>query len=79
MNNIWDSDKKPLLVLAPMAGYTDSAFRMLCKEYGADITMTELVSADAIAYGKLKVTHCRHPRLDRGSTIVDSRLRGNDK
>ena len=38
-----------------MAGYTDSAFRMLCREYGADITMTELISADAIAYGKLKV------------------------
>ncbi len=38
-----------------MAGYTDSAFRLLCREFGADLVMTELVSADAIAYGKFGV------------------------
>ena len=38
-----------------MAGYTDSAFRLLCRNYGADVVMTELISADAIAYGKFKV------------------------
>ena len=35
-------------ILAPMAGVTDSAFRMLCKEQGAGMTFTEFVSADAI-------------------------------
>ncbi|MFA7244416.1 MAG: tRNA-dihydrouridine synthase family protein [Patescibacteria group bacterium] len=57
MNNIWTrkNPHNPLLVLSPMAGYTDSAFRILCKGYGADVVMTELVSADAIAYGKFKV------------------------
>lgn len=35
-------------VLAPMAGVTDSAFRMLCKEQGAGMTYTEFISADAI-------------------------------
>lgn len=54
-SNIWTRKNKPLLLLAPMAGYTDSAFRQLCREFGADIVMTELVSADAIAFGKLKV------------------------
>jgi tRNA-dihydrouridine synthase len=48
MNNFWQKTKKPIKILAPMAGYTDSAFRILCRQYGADITMTELISADAI-------------------------------
>ena len=53
MVNIWLRKKDgPNLVLAPMAGYTDSAFRLLCKEYGADIVMTELISADAIFHNK---------------------------
>ena len=30
--------------LAPMAGYTDVAFRELCREYGAGLTVTEMVS-----------------------------------
>lgn len=36
------------LVLAPMAGITDSPFRSLCKEYGAALVFTEMVSADAL-------------------------------
>ena len=35
-----------------MAGYTDSAFRQICRESGADIVMTELISADAIYHNK---------------------------
>lgn len=31
-----------------MAGYTDSAFRILCRDLGADVVVTELISADAI-------------------------------
>ena len=41
--------------MAPMAGYTDSAFRMICKKFGADVTISELISADAIAHGKFSV------------------------
>jgi tRNA-dihydrouridine synthase B len=55
MKNFWKKLKKPFLMLAPMAGYTDSAFRMLCKDFGADVVVTELVSADAIAFGKFEV------------------------
>ena len=36
------------LHLAPMAGITDSAFRSLCKEFGADVMVTEFVSAEGI-------------------------------
>lgn len=38
------------LILGPMAGVTDLPFRMLCKEQGADLIYTEMVSAKGILY-----------------------------
>ena len=38
------------LVLAPMAGVTDWAFRSICAEMGANITVTEMVSSRALVY-----------------------------
>ena len=38
------------LILAPMAGVTDLPFRLLCKEMGAGLLCTEMVSAKAIYY-----------------------------
>ena len=38
------------LVLAPMAGVTDLAFRTICRELGAAYTITEMVSAKALCY-----------------------------
>lgn len=38
------------LILAPMAGVTDLPFRLLCKEQGADLIYTEMVSAKGIYY-----------------------------
>ena len=38
------------LFLAPMAGVTDTIFRQLCKEQGADVLTTEFVSADGILH-----------------------------
>jgi len=35
--------------LAPMAGYTDAAFRSVCVRHGASLCFTEMVSADALA------------------------------
>ncbi len=40
--------KRPFFVLAPMAGYTDQAFRLLCKDFGADVLFSEMVSSEAI-------------------------------
>ncbi|MDR0708611.1 MAG: tRNA-dihydrouridine synthase, partial [Spirochaetaceae bacterium] len=39
------------LFLAPVAGYTDRAFRSICAGYGAALGYTELASAEAIARG----------------------------
>lgn len=38
------------IILAPMAGVTDLPFRLLCKEKGADLIYTEMVSAKGIYY-----------------------------
>ncbi len=38
------------LILAPMAGVTDAPFRALCKEQGASLAYTEMVSAKALHY-----------------------------
>ena len=56
-----------LLVLAPMAGVTDLAFRRTCRELGAGLTVTEMVSAKALCYqdrksrGLLKIGPGEHP------------------
>lgn len=41
--------KTPVL-LAPMAGYTDSAFRLLCRSFGCDLCCTEMVSAKGLSH-----------------------------
>ena len=38
------------LILGPMAGVTDLPFRILCKEQGADLLYTEMISAKGIYY-----------------------------
>lgn len=42
----WFSEGKFPLYLAPMAGFTDVVFREICKEYGADVMVTEFVMAN---------------------------------
>ncbi len=44
----WFQDNRFPLYLAPMAGVTDSIFRRLCREQGADVLVTEFVSAEGI-------------------------------
>lgn len=45
---------KTKLALAPMAGVTDRAFREICLEWGADITWSEMVSAEGIVRHAVK-------------------------
>ena len=41
---------KPLVVLAPLAGYTDLPFRNVAKKFGVDLTISEMISSNALAY-----------------------------
>lgn len=49
----WFDQKFPLY-LAPMAGVTNTVFRQLCKQHGADVVVTEFVSADGILHQNLR-------------------------
>ena len=44
------------ILLAPMAGYTDAAFRALCLGCGCDLTCTEMVSAKGLLFGSVRTT-----------------------
>lgn len=41
---------QPLVVLAPLAGYTDLPFRQVVKKFGADLTISEMISSNALVY-----------------------------
>ena len=54
--DFWNNLPKPIVILAPMDGYTDSAFRQICKEVNpAIVVVTEFVSADGITHGATKL------------------------
>jgi len=53
-NNFWQKLNKPIYSLAPMAGVADSAFRQICKKFGADVVYSEMISATAIVYNSKK-------------------------
>lgn len=47
--NTWfEKIEKPIIGLAPMHGFTDSDFRLKCREAGADVVYSEMVAAEAI-------------------------------
>ena len=64
---IGNVELKNQLVLAPMAGYTDAAFRLICKNFGASLTYTEMISSLGICfknektYSLLKTFPEEHP------------------
>ena len=41
-------------VLAPLAGYTDLPFRSVVKKFGVDLTVSEMISSNALAYASKK-------------------------
>ena len=45
------------VLLAPMAGVNDLAFRQLCVECGVDLTYTEMVSSKALSFANEKTRH----------------------
>lgn len=64
---IRDITIKNQLVLAPMAGVTNEAFRLICKEYGVGLVVAEMVSDKAIGFKNektikmTKVNEIEHP------------------
>jgi tRNA-dihydrouridine synthase B len=54
LNKQCQKEKRPILALAPMAGYTDSAFRQICKEFGVDVVYSEMASVNALFFNPAK-------------------------
>jgi len=48
------------IILAPMAGYTDFAFRKMCNDFGAGLTTTEMISSSALHYNNKKTIDLLH-------------------
>ena len=63
------------IVLGPMAGVTDRAFRTICAELGAGITVTEMVSSRALVYKDKKSAGLL--RKNEGS-LCGAQIFGND-
>ena len=41
---------RPVVCLAPMAGFSDRTFRLLCRERGADLVVSEMISAKGLLF-----------------------------
>lgn len=64
-----------VLALAPMAGVTDYAFRTVCAQTGAAITVTEMVSSRALVYQDKK---SRALLRKNGGSLCGAQIFGND-
>lgn len=64
------------ILLAPMAGVTDLPFRRICKECGAGLVETEMVSAKAIFYGDEKTVSMLNTSGEKGP--ISMQIFGNE-
>lgn len=67
--------KKFIYALAPMAGVTDFAFRKICSDLGADMVVTEMISAKALEYNNARTQKMLR---EDGSCIKVVQLFGHD-
>lgn len=65
------------IVMAPMAGITNMAFRKIIKEFGAGLVYSEMVSDKAICYGNPKTIEML--QVDQGEHPVSIQVFGGDR
>jgi nifR3 family TIM-barrel protein len=73
--SLFDVDRIPLF-LAPQAGVSESPFRRLCREYGADVVVSEFVSADGLCRGNEKTR--KYLRFDDDERPIGIQIFGSD-
>lgn len=66
-----NAEVKHGLVLAPMAGVTDASFRAVCREMGAEYTVSEMVSAKALCYEQ----NCKKKNVELSRTAPIAAVR----
>jgi tRNA-dihydrouridine synthase B len=74
MNKI-DFSRK-LFALAPLAGYTDLPFRRVVKKFGADLTVSEMISANALIHNSKRTLKMVEKSSNENPYSVQ--LAGND-
>lgn len=72
----WFENGRRPLYLAPMAGVTDVTFRGLCKELGAEVMVTEFVSAEGIMQADERTR--KYTEFDDSQRPVGVQLFGSD-
>ena len=73
---IRDIEIKNSVIMAPMAGITNMAFRKIVKEFGAGLVYSEMVSDKAICYGNQKTIEML--QVDEGEHPVSIQLFGGE-
>ena len=73
---IRDIEIKNNLVLAPMAGICNEAFRTICKEMGAGLVVCEMVSDKAISYQNAKTLNMT--RVGNNEHPISMQIFGGD-
>ena len=68
--NIGNLELKHGVMLAPMAGYTDRAMRLVCHEAGCEFSVTEMVSAKAVVYDDKKTFALAKILPDEGPVAI---------
>lgn len=64
------------LYLAPMAGITDMPFRTICKQFGADVLITEMISTRGLVYDDPKTSKLLE--IGFGENPIGVQLFGNN-
>jgi tRNA-dihydrouridine synthase B len=57
-------------ILAPMAGYTDAPFRKLCRDFGSNWAVTEMVSAKGLVQGDLRGIEIGEPYPGEPDVVI---------
>ena len=76
MFKIRDIEIKNRIVMAPMAGITNMAFRKIIKEFGAGLVVSEMVSDKALCYGNQKTIEML--QIDEDEHPVSIQVFGGD-
>lgn len=76
MENFWTNLPKPIIALAPMCGVSDLPFRLICRQYGADVVYSEMVMVQGIVRKNKKTLDLA--AIDAAEQPVVIQLGGND-
>ncbi len=75
ITHIFDGERTPLY-LAPQAGVSESPFRRLCRDFGADVVVSEFVSAEGLRRGSGR-TH-EYLRFEEPERPIGVQIFGGD-